>query len=249
MTPGVSKISPKLSHVVFCLENWAQKGSDPNDVNLTQRGIYSIVVAIFQYLLPLLIVLVIYAMIYRFLRQQQYPRHLRQSKTNSLLASISITHCLIWLPFSLFNIFADLWPETLFRNDPELMITVYCGVHLIGLLSTCTNPVLYAFFNENLRREFEFLAEKLCPGFLYRSHSTNMGRLAKNSPNGNANLPKIRPRRDNDNTQWVDEDDIELDPTYHKETGEDDQIEEECPCFKQSLNEGFELNELKIDKV
>lgn len=108
--PEVSRISPKLTNVVFCLENWAQQG-DPNGVNLTHRGIYSVVVAFLQYLFPLLIVLAIYGLIYRFLRQQQYPRHLRQNKTNTLLASISITHCIIWLPFSLFNIVADLWPD------------------------------------------------------------------------------------------------------------------------------------------
>lgn len=126
VTPDVSKISPKLSHVAFCLENWSQK--DPEVSNLMHRGVYSIVVAFLQYLLPLLIVLIIYAMIYRYLRQQQYPRHLRQNKTNSLLASISITHCLIWLPFSLFNIFADLWPDNkvrkLLKKNPVLILFV-----------------------------------------------------------------------------------------------------------------------------
>ena len=120
--------------------------------------------AIFQYLLPLLIVLFIYALIYKFLGEQQYPRHLRQSKTNKLLASISLTHCVIWLPFSIFNILADLSP-TIFGKDPETIITVYCIVHLVGLASTCTNPVLYAFFNENLRREFDGILECVLPGF------------------------------------------------------------------------------------
>ena len=106
----MTKLSPKLRNVAFCLENWAQKG-DPDGKNLTHRGVYSIVIAFLQYLFPLLVVLVIYAMIYRFLKKQQYPRHLRQNKTNTLLATISITHCIIWLPFSLYNILADLWPE------------------------------------------------------------------------------------------------------------------------------------------
>ena len=106
--PDVSKIFPNLSHVSFCMEVW----KTPNTENLTHRGVYSLIVACLQYLLPLLIVLGIYGLIYRFLREQQYPRHLRQNKTNALLASISITHCIIWLPFSVFNILADLWPDT-----------------------------------------------------------------------------------------------------------------------------------------
>ena len=120
--------------------------------------------AIFQYLLPLLIVLCIYALIYKYLSEQQYPRHLRQSKTNKLLASISLTHCVIWLPFSIFNILADVYPSV-FGADRETLISVYCIVHLVGLTSTCTNPVLYAFFNENLRREFDGILECVIPGF------------------------------------------------------------------------------------
>ena len=102
---------PKLKHVFFCMERWSH-AQDVGGQDLTYRAVYSIVVAVLQYLLPLLIVLFIYFLIYKFLKEQQYPRHLRQNKTNTLLASISITHCLIWLPFSLFNILADLWPGT-----------------------------------------------------------------------------------------------------------------------------------------
>jgi hypothetical protein len=110
------------------------------------------------------IVLFIYALIYHYLSEQQYPRHLRQSKTNKLLASISLTHCIIWLPFSIFNIVADVSPTT-FGTDPETVIVVYCVVHIVGLTSTCTNPVLYAFFNENFRREFDGIVDCFWPGF------------------------------------------------------------------------------------
>ena len=61
-------MSPKFNHVVFCLENWAQEGKIPpvlDGLTLTHRGIYSCTVAFLQYLLPLLVVLIIYAMIYR----------------------------------------------------------------------------------------------------------------------------------------------------------------------------------------
>ena len=93
------------------MEKWTQNPDKIDNKNLTHRAVYSIVVAIFQYLLPLLIVLVIYSLIYKFLQESQYPRHLRQNKTNTLLSTISLTHCIMWLPFSLFNIMADLWPN------------------------------------------------------------------------------------------------------------------------------------------
>ena len=126
---SISHLSDKLSNVtvLFCMEVWKSDDGKLDGKNLTHRGVFSLIVACLQYLLPLLIVLGIYGLIYRFLREQQYPRHLRQNKTNALLASISITHCIIWLPFSVFNILADLWPDTvslctMFENHRKSLI-------------------------------------------------------------------------------------------------------------------------------
>ena len=127
------------------------------------------------------------------------------------------------------------------------MIKIYCGVHLIGLSSTCTNPVLYAFFNENLRKEFEFMAECIFPRVFFRATSVNR-QSQRNSPNAPNNqrsmLQKLRPRRDDNNmviTQLVpiDDDDIELDPTFHRETGDDiNENEGVCDCFKEENSNG-----------
>ena len=121
------------------MEVWKSDDGKLDGKNLTHRGVFSLIVACLQYLLPLLIVLGIYGLIYRFLREQQYPRHLRQNKTNALLASISITHCIIWLPFSVFNILADLWPDTvsfctMFENHRKSLI-LHCEQRYIYVLS------------------------------------------------------------------------------------------------------------------
>ena len=107
--PQISITSPQLD-IVFCMEQWV-KTEKIDEKNISFRGIYSVTMVALQYLLPLLIVVLIYAMIYKFVREQRYPRHLRQNKTNFLLMIISLTHCIIWLPFSVFNILADLWPD------------------------------------------------------------------------------------------------------------------------------------------
>ena len=70
---------------------------------------------------------------------------------NISAASISLTHCLIWLPFSLFQIIDELSPGFFGENGNYYFILV----QLFGLSSTVSNPVLYAFFNENFQREFE----------------------------------------------------------------------------------------------
>ena len=58
---------------------------------------------------------------------------------------------MIWLPFSLFNIIDELSPGFFGENGSYYFIFV----QLFGLSSTVSNPVLYAFFNENFQREFE----------------------------------------------------------------------------------------------
>ena len=58
------------------------------------------------------------------------------------------------------------------------MITIYCATHLIGMSSTCTNPILYGFFNDNIRREFEFLVNFVKLNFQQCSQDTIQNSLA-----------------------------------------------------------------------
>ena len=58
------------------------------------------------------------------------------------------------------------------------MITIYCATHLIGMSSTCTNPILYGFFNDNIRREFEFLVNFVKINFQQCSQDTIQNSLA-----------------------------------------------------------------------
>ena len=170
---SISRLSDKLSNVtvLFCMEVWKSDDGKPDGKNLTHRGVFSLIVACLQYLLPLLIVLGIYGLIYRFLREQQYPRHLRQNKTNALLASISITHCIIWLPFSVFNILADLWPDTVslqsfhiavrVRNifcrttsDSKLDVTSQTAADTSFMAACCPHCSKYSFFVQKFNFDF-----------------------------------------------------------------------------------------------
>ena len=65
------------------------------------------------------------------------------------------------------------------------MITIYCATHLIGMSSTCTNPILYGFFNDNIRREFEFLLNFIKTNFqCSHSQNTTQNSAAKNTTAG-----------------------------------------------------------------
>ena len=110
----------------------------------------------------------------------------------------------------------------------------------MGLTSTCTNPVLYAFFNENLRKEFEFFIDCICPSAFSRSrlspgtnittNNTQRSALPNNLSNRNRrknDQHELRPRRDGGIVPGPSID-LELDPTIHKETGD----EIDCDCLK-----------------
>ena len=119
------------------------------------------------------------------------------------------------------------------------MINIYCATHLIGMTSTCTNPILYAFFNENLRREFEFLAEFVLPNALYRSQNTSQRSIKSNAGAaeiGGEKIPvqNLRPRRATEAVLFANENQImdsDLPPTVHNE-----EEEEKCDCFQNGKN-------------
>ena len=109
---------------------------------------------------------------------------------------------------------------------------------MVGLTSTCTNPVLYAFFNENLRKEFEFLIECICPSVFSKTRlaARNNGPIRSQLPNcvsynlnscrGKTEPKELRPRRDD--TGVFPSIDVDLDPTFQKETGENEVYD----CFE-----------------
>ena len=126
------------------------------------------------------------------------------------------------------------------------MINIYCATHLIGMTSTCTNPILYAFFNENLRQEFEFLAEFVLPNALYRSQNTSQRSIKSNAgaaaENGGEKIPvqNLRPRRATEAVLFANENQImdsDLPPTVHNEEEE----EENCDCFQNGKKNNNDL--------
>lgn len=111
--------------------------------------------------------------------------------------------------------------------------------------------MLYAFFNENLRKEFEFLVDCIVPSALLARSQNGSQRSQKSMATGlgnNGASKKLRPRRDlslhgaskgeagHENYISIDEND--LDPTVHKDSsGLNELIQQQnasssCECFK-----------------
>ena len=47
-----------------------------------------------------------------------------------------------------------------FLNE-EMVMVLFSVFHLVGMSSTCTNPVLYGVLNYNFQQEFSLIARKL----------------------------------------------------------------------------------------
>ena len=52
----------------------------------------------------------------------------------------------------LFSLFCLVTETTEVFEETEDMMTFYLVFHLIGISSTCTNPVLYGFLNDNFKK-------------------------------------------------------------------------------------------------
>lgn len=133
-----------MDSVSFCIEKWPIKNG---------RGIYSLLSLVFQYLLPVLVVVIAHVQIHRRLR----GRRRTTRKTPAILIAIAVTYVISWLPLNVFNLAAD-FSESPFKDEKTMTIT-YAICHMFGMSSAVSNPLLYGWLNDNFRKEFE---EILC---------------------------------------------------------------------------------------
>ncbi|XP_014887289.1 neuropeptide Y receptor type 1-like isoform X1 [Xiphophorus maculatus] len=154
--------NPFRDHLI-CMELW------PSDKH---RLAYTTSLLIFQYCLPLLLVLLCYLRIFIRLRRRRshsytLPHALQKSshhrdmlersrrtrgaqRINVMLLAIVIAFALCWLPLNVFNTLFDWHHQALPKCQHD---AVFSACHLTAMASTCINPVVYGFLNSNFQRE------------------------------------------------------------------------------------------------
>nr|XP_053619460.1 neuropeptide F receptor isoform X1 [Plodia interpunctella] len=137
-----------MESLSFCIEDWPIADG---------RGIYSILSLIFQYLLPVSVVLLTHVQIHNRIHRRMQDRRRSRNKTAAILTAIVVTYVISWLPLNVFNLVADFSPKPILDEQP-LTIT-YAVCHMFGMSSAVSNPLLYGWLNDNFRKEFE---EILC---------------------------------------------------------------------------------------
>ncbi|XP_056148102.1 neuropeptide Y receptor Y8b [Lampris incognitus] len=142
-----------LSDHVVCMEHW------PSDNN---RLIYTTSLLIFQYFLPLTLIMICYLRIYlRLRRRKDMVERARDSnlkkmkgskRINAMLGSIVVVFALCWLPLNIFNTVFDWNHEAISSCQHDV---IFSACHLTAMASTCVNPIIYGFLNSNFQRQLK----------------------------------------------------------------------------------------------
>lgn len=139
----------------YCEESW------PSDKS---RKIFGVCTTILQFLIPFLVIALCYTCVSIRLndrarskpgakntRREEADRD-RKKRTNRMLISMVAIFGISWLPLNLINIFNDFYAQ---MTEWNYYFVSFFFAHSMAMASTCYNPFLYAWLNENFRKEFK----------------------------------------------------------------------------------------------
>lgn len=120
----------------------------------------TVTTVILQYCVPLTLIGVAYGRIVQSLwsrthvgavtANQQMSQARAKRKSIKLLIAVVVVFTLCWLPLILYHLLTTLHPNTeVFSYN----INVYFACHWFAISSTCFNPFVYCWMNENFREE------------------------------------------------------------------------------------------------
>lgn len=141
--------------VCVCEEYWPSE---------QYRKVFGAITTTLQFVLPFIVISICYVWISVKLNQRARAKpgskssrreeadRDRKKRTNRMLIAMVAVFGLSWLPINLVNIFDDFNDKS---KDWRFYILFFFVAHSIAMSSTCYNPFLYAWLNENFRKEFK----------------------------------------------------------------------------------------------
>ncbi|KAL3318845.1 hypothetical protein Ciccas_002496 [Cichlidogyrus casuarinus] len=150
--------------VVYCDDEW------PTDESYS-REMFTMMVFILQFLLPLVIISYCYISISKVLRLR-FENKLgmktknrireendieRKRRTNTMLISMIVIFLVCWIPLNALWVVIDFKSNKDNFKDSSYFINLFVIFHQIAMSSAIYNPFLYAWMNENFKREFKSL--------------------------------------------------------------------------------------------
>ncbi|XP_040052204.1 neuropeptide Y receptor Y8b [Gasterosteus aculeatus] len=141
---------PINDHLI-CMEGWP---------SVQERQAYTTFLLVFQYFLPLALIMICYLHIYLRLRRRKdmvergrstNKKNKGAARINIMLFSIVVAFAISWLPLNIFNTVFD-WNHEAIPSCGHDAIFSFC--HLTAMASTCINPIIYGFLNSNFQKQF-----------------------------------------------------------------------------------------------
>ncbi|XP_067613812.1 prolactin-releasing peptide receptor [Eurosta solidaginis] len=139
----------------YCEENWPSE---------TFRKVFGFVTTTLQFGIPLAVITVCYIWVSiklnmrerskpgsKSLRREEADRE-RKRRTNYMLIAMVLVFAISWLPLNLVNMMDDFYEKS---NEWQFYTFFFFIAHSIAMSSICYNPFLYAWLNENFRKEFK----------------------------------------------------------------------------------------------
>lgn len=141
--------------VFYCEEVWPQEES---------RKAFGFSTSVLQFVIPFTIISFCYMRVCSKLRERARSRpgaksvrkeeveRERTRRTNRMLISMVVIFGASWLPLNIHNLVRDFYQAA---NQWQFEVAFFMLAHAIAMSSTCYNPFLYAWLNENFRKEFK----------------------------------------------------------------------------------------------
>lgn len=163
-------------NVTFCEEAWPSENF---------RRVFGCITTTMQFVIPFFMMAFCYISVSLRLndrakskpgskssRKEEADRE-RKRRTNRMLIAMVVIFLVSWLPLNAINIVNDFYMATV---DWTYYYLCFFMVHSLAMSSTCYNPFLYAWLNENFRKEFK----QVLPGFdSTASRNASASRLGK----------------------------------------------------------------------
>lgn len=159
----VARLNFTGEYEYYCEEDW------PTEY---YRKVYGSITTTLQFLLPFLIVTFCYVCVSvrlndraktkpgtKTTRKEELERD-RKKRTNRMLIAMVAVFGLSWLPLNVVNVLNDFYLNT---HEWKMYNVLFFLAHSIAMSSTCYNPILYAWLNDNFRKEFKLVLPCLTP--------------------------------------------------------------------------------------
>ncbi|XP_072947221.1 prolactin-releasing peptide receptor-like [Epargyreus clarus] len=130
------------------------------------RRVFGSVTSVLQFVLPFTVIAFCYTCVSFKLndrakakaasknsRKEEYDKN-RKRRTNQMLIAMVTIFGLSWLPLNSINLYNDYY---IYAIHSKYYFLVFFICHVIAMSSTCYNPFIYAWMNENFRKEFKQL--------------------------------------------------------------------------------------------